>query len=154
MNHMQITLKAQAQLGGWWGWGWGLQPWQKQRPGPFGPPTPARSWQSRARQDRADFKPEQWAGTIYKLSRKTHTYTHTHTKPQPLSSPTLLRSAGRGWGAAMATTPFFPFIQEPLWPRFSPAPPRQGHSPATLVSVYRLLTRVRVAESLARPTSL
>ena len=89
MNHMQMTPKAQAQLEGG---GQGVQPWQKQRPSLSGPPSPARSWQSRAGRDRADFKPEQWAGTIYKLSRKTHT--HLHTQSHNLSpSPILLRSA-------------------------------------------------------------
>lgn len=83
MNHMQMTPKAQAQLGGG---GQGVQPWQKQRPSLSEPPSPARSWQGRAGRDRADFKPEQWAGTIYKLSRKTHTHTYTHkatTSPPP-----------------------------------------------------------------------
>lgn len=125
MNHMQMPPKAQAQLGGG---GQGVQPWQKQRPRLSGPPSPARSWQSRAGRDRADFKPEQWAGTIYKLSRKTHI--HTHTKPQPLSLPHTSQIS-----RLMNITPFSPFSRGP------------SLLPAMLVHVYLLLTRLRAAES-------
>lgn len=122
MNHMQMTPKTQAPLGGGGGMAMGTPALVEANPWPLWTPSPARS---RAGRDRADFKPQQWAGSIYKLSRKRHS--HAHTKPQPPPSPMLLGSAGKGWGAVMTTTPFF---QGSL-------SSQQAHSLATLVLCYQ-----------------
>lgn len=113
MNHMQMTPNAQAQLEGG-GTTMGTPALAEAHTGPLCTPYPARS---RAGRDRAGVKPQQWAGSIYKLSRKRHS--NARTKPQPPPSPMLLRSAGKGWGAA---TPFFQGSPS------SPACPHSGHS--------------------------
>lgn len=89
MNHMQMTPELKLHL---WGKGMGTPAPAETNTGPLWTPYPARS---KAGRDRADFKAEQWAGTIYKLSRKIHSHTHKATTSLFPHAPQIFRQGLR-----------------------------------------------------------